>query len=771
MKYKFIKWFSELAKEDVGIAGGKGANLGELTQAKIPVPPGFVVLATAYFEFLDANHLRPEIKRLLSSCDVSDPKQLHTASVEVQKLLSAAPLPSELTSEIFSAYKSLCAKDNLLARPIAVAVRSSATAEDLPDASFAGQQESYLNILGDANVLKQVKACWLSLFGERSIFYREQKKYDHFKVGIAVPVQKMIQSEVSGVMFTTDPISQDRDRIVIEAIYGLGDYIVQGVVTPDHFEVSRTSEKIIARNISTQTVMEVRQAEGVKELKVPAHLQSKQKISDKRVLELAEIGKKIHRHYLFPEDVEWALSKNKIYITQARPITTLAKDGKSPATKPEDLDSKYQDQKILTGAPASPGLVSGPVKLVLDIKHLDKVKTGDIMVTDMTTPDFVPAMKRAAGIITNRGGLTSHAAIVSRELGVPCVVGTTTATKVLKDGMIVTVNAVTGEVYKGSLNLASAKLAATTTPFNLDLPKDTKTATKVYVNLAEPEAAQKVSARNVDGIGLLRAEFMIAGLGVHPKQVIARHEEKEYITKLADEMAKFCKSFHPRPVVYRATDFKTNEYRSLKGGDKYEPEESNPMLGFRGALRYIKNPDVFNLELEAIKLVRNRHGLKNLNLMIPFVSTVAELTEVKKLVAAAGLYRTGSFKLWMMVEIPANVILLDDFISVGIDGVSIGSNDLTMLILGADRDNHEVAEVFDERNPAVLWALEKTVKTCLKHGITCGICGQAPSEYPELVEKLVSWGITSVSVNPDAIERTREIVYHSELKLLSEKNV
>lgn len=748
---KYVKLFSELRKADVGIAGGKGANLGELTQAKIPVPPGFVVLASAYYHFLEYNKLRPHIHQILSATDILDPHQLNLASQKIQKLLADADIPDDVSREVFTAYHNLEAK--------AVAVRSSATAEDLPEASFAGQQESYLNISGDANVLIKVKECWMSLFGARSIFYRQQQHFDHFKVGIAVPVQKMIQSEVSGVMFTVDPISQNKDILVIEGAYGLGDYIVQGVVTPDHFEISKSKKEIIKKEIHTQEIMEVRSANGVKKVSVSASLQKKQKLSDARVLELAEIGKRIQNHYLAPQDIEWAYASNTIYITQARPITTLG--AKSELTD-NQKSSTSTLTPILKGAPASPGLVSGPVKIVPDIKKLDKVKKGDIMVTDMTTPDFVPAMKRAAGIITNRGGLTSHAAIVSRELGVPCVVGTTTATKVLKDGEIVTLNGQTGEIFAGAVKAGSIKVNA--------LPEskpdsNLKTATKIYVNLAEKELARDISKRHVDGIGLLRAEFMIAGIGTHPKKMIEDGKSQEFIDKLAADLEVFCKAFHPRPVVYRATDFKTNEYRALKGGEKYEPEESNPMLGFRGAYRYIKTPEVFNLELEAIKKVRNKMGLKNLNLMIPFVSTVDELIEIKKLVAASGLYRSSQFKLWMMVEIPANVILLEQFIDVGLDGVSIGSNDLTMLILGIDRDNSEVAPNFDERNPAVLWALEKTIKTCARKGITCGICGQAPSEYPELVEKLVSWGITSISVNPDAIGRTREIVHQCEQKV------
>ena len=749
---QFVSWFAGLSKEDVGSAGGKGANLGELTNSGVPVPPGFVVLAKSYFTFLEENNLRPQIHKILSVCDINDPHQLATVSKKIRKLILTTEIPHRIAMEIMKAYAKLGSKT-------AVAVRSSATAEDLPEASFAGQNDSFLNIVGDANVLMRVRDCWASLFGERSIFYRETQKFDHFKVGIAVPVQKMIQSEVSGVMFTVDPISQDKDVLVIEAIYGLGDYIVQGVVTPDHYETSKSKKEIIHKNIAVQEIMETRSTHEVKETKVVKSYQDKQKLSDKCILQLTEIGRKIQEHYFKPQDIEWSLEKGKLYIIQARPITALG--GVTKVTS----DRVTSKEVILKGAPAAPGLVSGPVRLVPDVKLLDKVKKGDIMVTDMTTPDFVPAMRRAAGIITNRGGLTSHAAIVSRELGVPCIVGTSTATKILKDGMIVTLNGATGDIYKGSVYKSQATILKSQI-ISKSQNSNLKTATKVYVNLAEPERAVELSKLNVDGVGLLRAEFMMGNIGVHPKKMIADGKTQEYINKLAHDLEIFCKAFSPRPVIYRASDFKTNEYRHLKGGDLYEPEESNPMLGFRGAYRYIKSPEVFDMELEAIKIVRNKHHLTNLYLMIPFVRTPAEMMEVKRLVSTAGLIRSGNFKLYMMCEIPSNVILLDEFLDIGIDGISIGSNDLTMMIMGTDRDNEEVAAEFDERNPAVLWALEKIVKTCIKRGVACGICGQAPSQYPELVEKLVNWGITSISVNPDAIDRTREIIYHNEERLI-----
>ncbi len=773
--------FREVDKNDISLVGGKGANLGEMTRAGIPVPPGFIVTSAAYFRFLDQNNLRPKIKSILSSLDVEKPEVLEAASKKAQKLILSSRLPDDLSREIVKNYLKL----GSAFRHAPVAVRSSATAEDLPDASFAGQQESYLNVIGESNVIERVRSCYASLFGARAIYYRVQKKFDHFKVGIAVPVQKMVNSEKSGVMFTVDPISGNRNYLIIEAIWGYGDYIVQGVVTPDHYEVYKPEIKIIRKELAEQKIMEIGASSEVKRVKIKAKFQKTFKLSDRQIVELAKIGRKIHDHYYFPQDIEWAFERGKFYITQSRPITTLNQTlNQASDSKLTVLDHKLP--LLLTGFPASPGIVSGQVTLLKSAKEIGKIKPGDILVAHMTSPDYVPAMRRAAAIVTNAGGLTSHAAIVSRELGVPCVVGTKIATQVLKDHAVVTVNGSKGEVYKGAAeksllpktsNIQEGKTGSIyeanhPTPKQYKEsgdPQAIKTATKLYVNLAEPQNAYEIAKRNIDGVGLLRAEFMIAEIGTHPKKMIADGKKNEFIEKLAQGLTTFCQAFYPRPVVYRATDFKTNEYRNLKGGERYEPIEPNPMLGFRGAYRYIKTPEVFDLELEAIKRVRNKEGLKNLWLMIPFVSTPNELSEVKKLVTTAGLSRSPSFKLWMMVEIPANVILLEDFLEVGIDGVSIGSNDLTMLILGTDRDNSEVAPQFDERNPAVLWALEKTIKTCRKLDVTVGICGQAPSSYPDLVQKLVEWGTTSISVNPDAIEHTRETILAAEKHLVKSK--
>lgn len=747
---KLIVWFDEVDKNDVGLVGGKGANLGEMVRNHFPVPYGFIVTARAYFAFIKENNLETKIRHILNATEISDTDSLAKASQSIKKLITYANMSETLVREIFAAYKKLSGvlKDAL------VAVRSSATAEDLPTASFAGQQETYLNVQGEANLLLKIKQAWASLFEARAIFYRDEKKFDHFKVGIAIPVQKMVESETSGVMFTVDPVTQDKNKLIIEAIYGLGELIVQGAETPDHYEIDKKAKKILAKTIARQQNMLQKIGTKNKEIRVSKKESQKQKITDDQIRHLAELGIKLEKHYYFPQDIEWAIEKNKIYIVQTRPITTLS--GKSK----KQSQTITHAEVLLHGDPASPGLASGPVKILHSAKEIHKVISGDVLVAPQTNPDFVPAMKKAVAIITDFGGRTSHAAIVSREIGIPAVVGSKNATKLLKDGMIVSVNGTTGEIYKGGVKGKNMEARSLETVY-------IKTATKVYVNLGEPDFAERVAKRHVDGIGLLRAEFMMAGIGVHPKKIIKDGRKKEYIQKLANGLAQFCKVFTPRPVVYRASDFKTNEYRNLTGGKAYEPIEPNPMLGYRGVYRYIHDPQVFALELEAIKHVRNKLGLKNLWLMLPFVRTVSELEQVKKLIVLSGLYRSPSFKLWMMVEIPSNVILLEKFIATGLDGVSIGSNDLTMLLLGTDRDNSEVALEFDEQNDAVLWALEHVIKSAQKYKITSSLCGQAASVHPDLLEKLVRWGITSVSVSPDVIESTRERIAEIEKKLIS----
>lgn len=747
-KSDLIVQLSDVDKDDISYVGGKGANLGEMIQAGFPVPKGFVVTSNAYFQFIKENNLTSRIKHLINSANFEKPDSLTQVSKYIKKQIIEGKMNEKLIKEIFRNYQSLGG----VLKEALVAVRSSATAEDLPGASFAGQQETFLNVLGEANLLIRIKEAWASLFNARAIFYRHQQHFDHFRVGIAVPVQKMVESEKSGVMFTIDPVTNDKSKITIEAVLGLGEMIVQGTVTPDHYEVKKSDFTLTQKSISYQNVMLKKSGGKNKEIKLSKRVGSKQKISLKEITEIAKLGKKLENHYYFPQDVEWAIEKNKIYLVQTRPITTIQNIKAKEQNKPEDQVGKI----LLKGDPASPGIASGPVRIIHNPKEVNKILPGEILVAEQTNPDFVSAMKKAVAVITNRGGRTSHAAIVSRELGIPAVVGTEKATKILKNGNVVTVNGEKGEIYKGG-HLS---------PLNQVSPiSHIKTATHVYVNLAEPELAEKVSHLNADGVGLLRAEFIMAQIGIHPKKAIRDGKKNLYIKKIEEGLEKFCKSFNPRPVVYRASDFKTNEYRDLVGGKEYEPLETNPMLGFRGAFRYVNDPEVFKLELAAIKNLRDK-GYKNLWLMIPFVRTVKELLDVKKIISEFGLYRSPTFKLWLMVEIPSNVILLEKFIWTGIDGVSIGSNDLTMLLLGTDRDNSEIAREFNEQDEAVLWALEHIVKTCHKHKITSSICGQAPSQYPSLVEKLIKWGVTSVSVSPDAIEHVRQTIVEAEKKLI-----
>ena len=633
----------------------------------------------------------------------------------------------------------------------------------MPDASFAGQQSTFLNVKGAKELLEAVQLCWASLFEPRAIFYRSEKGFDHLKIGMAVVIQEMVPAEVSGVMFTIDPVENDKHKIVIEAIWGLGEFIVQGMVNPDHYEVAKSDVKIIKKQIADQPKELIRVGKETREIAVATAYRSVQKLSDEKILELAKIGKKIENHYGFPQDIEWALANGEISIVQTRAVTTVKEVDKT-------LKNHIQIDLpiLLKGSPASPGIAIGLPKILLSAKEISKIKPGDILVAAMTNPDYVPAMKKAVGIITDKGGRTSHAAIVSRELGTPCVVGTKTATKVLaRNHLAVTINGTAGLVYRGALSGAKLNVIEYNQKEEEKQTRLLKTATKIFVNLAEPKLAEEVAKRHVDGVGLLRAEFMIAEIGTHPRKVLAERKQKLFIDKLSEGLKTFAAAFDPRPVIYRATDFKSNEYKNLKGGERYEEDEPNPLLGYRGAGRYIADPAVFEMELEAIKAVRNKLGFKNLWLMIPFVRTLSEIEQVKKLIVSSGLHRSSSFKILMMAEIPSNVILIDKFLDAGIDGVSIGSNDLTMLLLGLDRDNAKVADEFNELDPAVLWGMEHVIRETRKRKLYSGICGQAPSVYPELTEKLVEWGISSVSVSPDAIEKTRHAVYEAERKLVS----
>ncbi len=783
---KNVYWFKEINKESLPVAGGKGANLGEMVNAGLPVPPGFVVSAQAYFDFLDKTGLRDEIRRQLEGLDVEDSQKLRQASDNIKNAITSASMPSDIRADIIKAYNELCGVSFVpsAAQEILVAVRSSATAEDLPAASFAGQQATFLNVKGGEEVVKAVQRCWASLFEARAIYYRTEQKFDHFRVGIAVPVQKMVQSDASGVMFSVDPVTNDPNRVVVEAGFGLGEAIVSGAITPDRYAVDKRSMKIISKEINRQEKMIVRGPGGVgsQEVDVPEEMQESQKISDDVIIQLARHAKAIEEHYQFPQDMEWAVEGKNVFIVQSRAITTLRRRV-APVKKLEEVHAEVERMALATptvsveeavillqGLAASPGVASGSARIVFDPKEIYRVKEGDILVTKMTTPDFVPAMKRAKAIVTDEGGLTCHAAIVSRELGVPCVVGTREATTLIKEGDPVSVDAIRGIVYKGIVEFAKVpkavdeKIAAAVVQ-----QAPVVTGTKIYVNLAEPEKAEEVGGQNVDGVGLFRAEFLIAGMGKHPMKFVKEGREEEFIDALAKGMRKVCAAFYPRPVIYRANDFKTNEYKNLEGGAEFEPHEENPMIGYRGCFRYVKDPAIFRMELKAVKRVREQYGMNNLWLMIPFVRTVHEFLICKEIVEEEGLHKTRDFKLGIMCEVPSTVILADEFCEAGAEFFSIGSNDLTQLTLGVDRDNPIVAEEFDERDEAVLESIRKVIELCHRHGVTVGICGQAPSVYREFAEKLVEFGIDSISVNPDVIDVTRKIVASAETRLLLKK--
>ncbi|MEA2020121.1 MAG: phosphoenolpyruvate synthase [Patescibacteria group bacterium] len=753
---KLILWFSETSKEDTDLVGGKAANLGELKKINVPVPNGFTVTINAYFELLSRGGLKQKIETALKDLDVEDSGALQAASKEIETHILASPIPDHIRKAIVGAYRELSG-----AKDCSVAIRSSATAEDLPDASFAGQQETYLSIKGKENVLKAVQKCWASLFTSRAIFYRESKGFKHMEVGLAVPIQKMVKPETSGVLFTLEPLTNNPSKISIEAVFGTGEGLVQGSFTPDSYIVNKNTLEIEERVIAKQPF----QVTAKGKVPVSKAWQEKQKLADNYIKELAKWGIKIEDHYQHPQDIEWVFSGEKVWIVQTRPVTTVSTKELAEAEKPEKISISENDV-LLEGVGASPGVGTGVVKKLNSAEELAKVKEGDILVTEMTNPDFVPAMKRAAAIITDKGGKTSHAAIVSRELGIPCIVGTETATKVLSDEEPVTVVGEHGKIYKGRFSTEQIKNVEGS---KHKTPKKKQTlsqvtATNLYVNLGQPDLAKEIATKNVDGVGLLRAEFMFAEIGKHPRALVEKGQENKLKETLSTGISKIAKAFDPRPVVYRTSDLKTNEYHNLEGGEEYEKEEANPMLGFRGAARYIEDAQVFKVELEAVKKARQKQ--RNVWIMIPFVRTPEELTEVKKIMSSVGLHRNSSFKLWLMVEIPSNVILLEKFIGVGIDGVSIGSNDLTQLTLGVDRDNAKLADLFDERNEAVQWMIQKTIQTAAAHGISSSICGQAPTLYPQLVRKLVRWGITSISVSPDAIEKTREIISNAEKEVV-----
>jgi len=746
-----------MSYRDVDIAGGKGASLGEMWNAGLPVPPAFIVTAEAYRYFIRETKLDKKIREILKDVDVNNPEELNKKSEEIRKLILDAKMPKDLEIIIIESYNRLCEESG--EEEVFVAVRSSATAEDLPDASFAGQQETYLNIKGAENVVKAVQKCFASLFTPRAIFYREQKGFDHFKVALAVVVQKMVNSEKAGVLFTVNPINQNYEEMVIEGAWGLGEGVVSGVVTPDTYIIDKKTLTPKSISVARKDVMFIRDEKGeTKKVETPEDLREKRVLSDEELKKLAEMGLTIEKHYGKPMDIEWGIEKGNIFMLQARPITTLDKKKGETSKESEELG-----EIILKGIGASPGLASGKVKIIYDIKEIDKIEEGDILVTKMTTPDMVPAMKKASAIVTDDGGLTCHAAIISRELGTPCVVGTQRATEILKDNMVVTVDGEKGIVYRGEIKKEKIERGediqiSTGAPVII-------TATEIMVNVSMPEVAERAAATGADGVGLLRAEHMILGTGVHPIKILKEKGEEALVEVFAEGIRKVADAFYPRPVTYRTLDAPTDEFRGLEGGED-EPVEQNPMLGWRGIRRGLDEKEILKCELLAIKKLRSE-GYKNIRIMIPLVTNPSEVRKVKELAREIGLELGKDVEFGVMVETPAAALIIEDIIKEGIDFVSLGTNDLTQYTIAIDRNNELVAKYYRENHPAVLKLIEHVIRTCKKYGVKTSICGQAGSR-PSMVEKLVRWGIDSISANIDAIDTIRKTVARTEQRIILE---
>jgi len=796
----YIKWFADIGIADIPIVGGKNASLGEmvreLTDKGVKVPDGFAVTADAFRHFIREAQLDDFIRATLADLDTRDMANLSQRGHAVRQAIRSAALPQDLQEQIAGAYRQLQGAGAL---PLDVAVRSSATAEDLPDASFAGQQETYLNVQGIAALLETCKRCFALLFTDRAISYRVDKGFEHFKVALSIGVQRMVRSDLAcaGVMFTIDTESGFRDAVLISAAYGLGENVVQGSVTPDEYTVFKTTLKTGHRPILQKTVgskefkliYDTGGGKMVKNVPVAPADRAKLALSDDEVLELARWGCIVEDHYSAkrgapaPMDLEWAKDGNtgELFIVQARPETVQSRKN------PDVLETYRLGQRsavLASGRSVGEKIATGQVRVIQSAQFIDQFQEGEVLVTDKTDPDWQPIMKKAAAIITNRGGRTCHAAIVSRELGVPAIVGTEHGTEALTGGQMVTVSCAEGDagfVYEGAL------------PFEVehtDLQALGKPHTKVMMNLANPEEAFSLSFIPNDGVGLARMEFIVStSIKIHPlalihfdqladpvaKAEIARltagyaDKPQFFVDKLAQGVAMLAAAFHPKDVILRLSDFKTNEYANLIGGSAYEPHEENPMIGFRGASRY-DHPRYragFALECRAVRKVREEMGLTNLKLMIPFCRTVEEGQRVQAEMAQHGLRRgENALEIYVMCEIPSNIVLAEQFADI-FDGFSIGSNDLTQLILGVDRDSEVVAPLFDERNPAVKKMIAQVIATCRARGRKIGICGQAPSDYPEFAQFLVEQGIDSISLNPDTVLKTTLAILETEAALKS----
>lgn len=817
-----ILWFDQIKKDDIPLVGGKGANLGEMVNNGFPVPPGFCVSAQTYFRFVEETNIQSQILEIINSLDHEDIVELNQASKKIKDLIISQKVPEDIEKAIRNAYETLGEKKTgwlVTKQDEWVAVRSSATAEDLPEASFAGQQETFLNIKGGSQVVDKVKRCWASLFTPRAIYYRHKNNFKTEEVGLCAIVQKMVSSDVAGIMFTVDPTGDDT-KLVIDAAYGLGESVVSGSLTPDHYVVDKATMTIADKKVITQEWKLERVPLGIgnKKTEIDQETGSKQKFSDDQILGLAEIGKEIETYYGSPQDIEWALEGDSIYIVQSRPVTALEKMQEAKEVgKDIEID---ESEEFLRGFPASPGVVAGKAKVILDDENYSKLNEGEILVTKMTSPDMVPIMKKAGGIITDEGGIACHAAIVSRELGIPCIVGTEKATELIKDNDQLTMDAVKGIVYRGEktdieseaqseeeiendivskteeiqeeefedqnseilnpkkddLGIDHIEDHETKRPFKVS-PKTISRKeealaeshilhprfTKVKVNVALSLAAERAGKTHADGIGLLRAEHMITKDGKHPAWYVENNKLDELEENIYNDIIHVASFFgKDKPIWYRTLDARTDEFSKLEGGD-IDKEEDNPMLGWHGIRRELGQPGLLKAEFKAIKRVKEEGY--NIGVMVPFIISVDELRQAKEIARSVDLIPHEDIQFGIMVETPASVQLIQDFCEEGIDFASMGTNDLTQLTLGLDRNNAKLQDLFHETHPAILRQAKHVIETCNNYGVESSICGQAAS-YPEMVEKLVEYGISSVSANIDAVAKIRKVVARKEHEMI-----